>query len=45
MVIALFAALIAPHIDPWRGARCYGHAYTALRAALPEHVDTFVRNT
>lgn len=35
-------ALIAPHIDPWRGARCYGHAYTSLRAALPEDVDTFV---
>lgn len=35
-------ALIAPHIDPWRGARCYGHAYTALRATLPEDVDTFV---
>lgn len=36
------AALIAPHIDPWRGARSYGHAYTALRAALPKDVDTFV---
>jgi MEMO1 family protein len=35
-------ALIAPHIDPWRGARCYGHAYTMLRATLPEDVDTFV---
>jgi len=35
-------ALIAPHIDPWRGARCYGHAYTALRATLAEDVDTFV---
>lgn len=36
------AALIAPHIDPWRGARSYGYAYTALRAALPKDVDTFV---
>lgn len=35
-------ALIAPHIDPWRGARCYGHAYTTLRAAVPDDVDTFV---
>jgi AmmeMemoRadiSam system protein B len=35
-------ALIAPHIDPWRGARCYGQAYTTLRAALAEDVDTFV---
>lgn len=34
--------LVAPHIDPWRGARCYGEAYTALRSALPEEVDTFV---
>jgi AmmeMemoRadiSam system protein B len=34
--------LIAPHIDPWRGARCYGHAYDALREALPEEADTFV---
>lgn len=35
-------ALIAPHIDPWRGARCYGYAYTTLLASLPEDVDTFV---
>jgi AmmeMemoRadiSam system protein B len=35
-------ALIAPHIDPWRGADCYGHAYTALRAALAPDADTFV---
>lgn len=35
-------ALIAPHIDPWRGAECYGHAYTTLRAALADDVDTFV---
>ena len=35
-------ALIAPHIDPWRGARSYGHAYTTLRATLPDRVDTFV---
>lgn len=35
-------ALVAPHIDPWRGAAGYGHAYGALAAALPEDADTFV---
>jgi AmmeMemoRadiSam system protein B len=35
-------ALIAPHIDPWRGAVGYGHAYSALGAALPPEADTFV---
>jgi AmmeMemoRadiSam system protein B len=35
-------ALVAPHIDPWRGAVGYGHAYGALSAALPEEADTFV---
>jgi AmmeMemoRadiSam system protein B len=35
-------ALIAPHIDPWRGAACYGHAYGALARALPDDVDTFI---
>jgi MEMO1 family protein len=35
-------ALVAPHIDPWRGARSYGYAYTTLRASLSEDVDTFV---
>ena len=35
-------ALVAPHIDPWRGATGYGHAYSALRAAIPEQADTFV---
>jgi AmmeMemoRadiSam system protein B len=34
--------LVAPHIDPWRGAIGYGHAYGALRAALAPEVDTFV---
>jgi AmmeMemoRadiSam system protein B len=34
--------LVAPHIDPWRGARGYGHAYGALAAALPDEADTFV---
>src|SRR5579859_8132468 len=34
--------LVAPHIDPWRGAVGYGHAYGALAAALPEDADTFV---
>jgi AmmeMemoRadiSam system protein B len=35
-------ALIAPHIDPWRGAVGYGHAYRALRAGLAPEADTFV---
>jgi hypothetical protein len=35
-------ALVAPHIDPWRGAVGYGHAYGALAAALPAEADTFV---
>jgi hypothetical protein len=35
-------ALVAPHIDPWRGAVGYGHAYAALAAAIPAEVDTFV---
>jgi MEMO1 family protein len=34
--------LISPHIDPWRGAVGYGHAYTSLAATLPEEVETFV---
>jgi AmmeMemoRadiSam system protein B len=34
--------LVAPHIDPWRGARGYGEAYGVLGRALPAHVDTFV---
>ncbi|MEO8800072.1 MAG: AmmeMemoRadiSam system protein B [Polyangiaceae bacterium] len=35
-------ALIAPHIDPWRGAVDYGHGYAALAAALSPEADTFV---
>lgn len=34
--------LIAPHIDPWRGAVGYGYAYSALAARLPPDADTFV---
>jgi hypothetical protein len=34
--------LVAPHIDPWRGAVGYGHAYRALEAALPVDAETFV---
>lgn len=34
--------LVAPHIDPWRGARCYGEAYGVLASALPPEADTFV---
>ncbi|MDP9035941.1 MAG: AmmeMemoRadiSam system protein B [Myxococcota bacterium] len=39
---ARMVALIAPHIDPWRGAAGYGAAYGALAAALPPKADTFV---
>jgi AmmeMemoRadiSam system protein B len=39
---ARMVALVAPHIDPWRGALGYGHAYGALAAALPAEADTFV---
>ena len=35
-------AVVAPHIDPWRGARCYGAAYNALAADLPDDADTFI---
>ncbi len=34
--------LVAPHIDPWRGARGYGEAYGVLAKALPADADTFV---
>jgi AmmeMemoRadiSam system protein B len=34
--------LVAPHIDPWRGAVGYGHAYGALAQALAPEADTFV---
>ena len=34
--------LIAPHIDPWRGAVSYGHAYAAFRDAVPHEADTFL---
>ncbi len=35
-------ALIAPHIDPWRGAVGYGHAYATLAEGLDADADTFV---
>ncbi|HEX3770512.1 MAG TPA: AmmeMemoRadiSam system protein B, partial [Polyangiaceae bacterium] len=38
----ILRALIAPHIDPWRGAVGYGHAYGALAAAVPDDADVFV---
>ncbi len=34
--------LVAPHIDPWRGARNYGEAYRVLEHAIPMDADTFV---
>jgi AmmeMemoRadiSam system protein B len=41
-VAGTMRALVAPHIDPWRGAVGYGHAYAAMAAAIPDEVDTFV---
>jgi AmmeMemoRadiSam system protein B len=35
-------ALVAPHIDPWRGAVGYGHAYGALAESLDRKADTFI---
>jgi AmmeMemoRadiSam system protein B len=35
--------LVAPHIDPWRGAVGYGHAYGAMQRALEaQKVSTFI---
>lgn len=34
--------LVAPHIDPWRGALGYGRSYRALRDSIAEDVHTFV---
>lgn len=34
--------LVAPHIDPWRGAAGYGHAYAELAAGVAPETDTFV---
>lgn len=34
--------LVAPHIDPWRGARCYGAAYRSFAASIPADAETFV---
>lgn len=34
--------LVAPHIDPWRGAIGYGHAYGTALASLPPEVDRVV---
>jgi hypothetical protein len=39
---ARMIALVSPHIDPWRGAVGYGHAYAALARDLSADVDTFV---
>jgi AmmeMemoRadiSam system protein B len=41
-VAGAMRALVAPHIDPWRGALGYGRAYAALGKAIPNEVDTFV---
>jgi hypothetical protein len=34
--------LCAPHMDLWRAAAGYGHAYRALAEGLADEVDTFV---
>ncbi|MBS2020464.1 MAG: AmmeMemoRadiSam system protein B [Deltaproteobacteria bacterium] len=34
--------LVAPHIDPWRGAHNYGVAYGVLGRAIPKDADTFI---
>ena len=34
--------LTAPHMDLWRAAAGYGHAYRALADALPDAVDTVI---
>ncbi|MEP7120727.1 MAG: AmmeMemoRadiSam system protein B [Byssovorax sp.] len=34
--------LTAPHMDLWRAAAGYGHAYRALADALPDDVDTLI---
>lgn len=34
--------LCAPHMDLWRAATGYGHAYRELREALPAGIDTFI---
>jgi MEMO1 family protein len=34
--------LCAPHMDLWRAAAGYGHAYRALRSALHPSMDTFI---
>jgi hypothetical protein len=35
-------ALCAPHMDLWRAAAGYGHAYGALAGGLADSVDTFI---
>ncbi len=39
---AAMVGLCAPHMDLWRAAVGYGHAYRALREGLDPRVDTFV---
>jgi AmmeMemoRadiSam system protein B len=39
---AAMVGLCAPHMDLWRAAVGYGHAYRALREGLGEGVDTVV---
>jgi len=34
--------LVAPHMDLWRAAHGYGHAYAALTRRIPRDVDTIV---
>lgn len=34
--------LVAPHMDLWRAAVGYGHAYAALRESLPRDLETVI---
>ena len=36
------SGLVAPHIDPWRGAVGYGRSYSALRDRIADEADTFI---
>jgi AmmeMemoRadiSam system protein B len=38
----MLVGLCAPHMDLWRAAVGYGHAYRALREALDPQADTFI---
>jgi AmmeMemoRadiSam system protein B len=39
---ARIVGLVSPHIDPWRGAEGYGHAYASLKDRIAPEADTFI---